>query len=137
MWWLAIAIACFIPIVWLTFTYTLPEFTKREDIDNDMLFILSSGLAVKFLTITAWVFVVRFVSKNYYAEKHLKQVALHRASVLKSLHAIYENITNQDERDSLIKIGGLVAFQPYETGYISRKEGAGEKNNNLSDLLKG
>ena len=40
------------------------------------------------------------------------------------------------KRDSLIKAGALVAFQSYETGYISRKEGAGETKANLSEFFK-
>ena len=131
---LVVVAVLFIPIVWLTYSYTLPEFVKSNT-DETWQFILNSGLAVKFLIVIAWIAVIRFVSKNYYAEKHLRQIALHRASVLKSLHAVYENITNQDEKDSLIKAGALAAFQVYETGYISRKEGAGEAKSNFLDML--
>ena len=127
-----------IPIVWIAYTATLPEFAelgKKNDVNNGLQFILNSGLTVKFFIVAAWIFVVRFVSQNYYAEKHLKQVSLHRASVLRSLHAVYENIENPAERDGLIKAGALIAFQPYATGYISRKNGAGAMNTNLMDTL--
>lgn len=95
-----------------------------------------AAIVIKLGLIIGWTQVIRFFSKNYNAEKHLEQVALHRKNVLQSLHAVHRAITEQPEKDSIVKIGAAVAFQANETGYITRKEGAGGHEDILAQLLE-
>lgn len=65
------------------------------------------------------------MKRNYFAEKHLEQADIHRRNVLKALHAVYSTIKNEEEKDHIVSIGAAVAFAEPESGYITRKEGAG------------
>lgn len=93
------------------------------------------ALVIKGSIIMAYVQIPLFIRKNYFAEKHLEQSLIHRRNVLKALHAVYKTINNQEEKDKIITVGATIAFSEPESGFITRKEGAGG-NDNLEAILK-
>lgn len=135
--YLYLSIAAFISILAFIFFLTVSEvaYIKSHFSDEIRRNIDIASIAIKLAVIVGWAQVIRFFHKNYNAEKHLQQVTLHRKDVLQSLHAVYLAITDQAEKDTIIKIGAAVAFQAYETGYISRKEGAGNQDDVMTSLL--
>ena len=93
------------------------------------------ALVIKGSIIMAYVQIPLFIRKNYFAEKHLEQSSIHRRNVLKALHAVYKTINNQEEKDKIITVGATIAFSEPESGFITRKEGAGG-DDNLEAILK-
>lgn len=93
------------------------------------------ALVIKGSIIMAYIQVPLFIRKNYFAEKHLEQSSIHRRNVLKALHAVYKTINNQEEKDKIITVGATIAFSEPESGFITRKEGAGG-DDNLEAILK-
>lgn len=93
------------------------------------------ALAIKGSIIMAYIQIPLFIRKNYFAEKHLEQSSIHRRNVLKALHAVYKTINNQEEKDKIITVGATIAFSEPESGFITRKEGAGG-DDNLEAILK-
>ena len=93
------------------------------------------ALVVKGSIIMAYIQIPLFIRKNYFAEKHLEQSSIHRRNVLKALHAVYKTINNQEEKDKIITVGATIAFSEPESGFITRKEGAGG-DDNLEAILK-
>lgn len=98
--------------------------------------IAVASIAIKIGLIVAWTQVIRFIARDYHAEMHLKQVAVHRKNVLRSLHAVYNSIEDKDEKDKIVRIGAAVAYQQSETGYITTKEGAGTQSDPLMSLIE-
>lgn len=86
-------------------------------------------LAIKGSIIMTYIQIPLFIRKNYFAEKHLEQSSIHRRNVLKALHAVYKTINNQEEKDKIITVGATIAFSEPESGFITRKEGAGGDDN--------
>lgn len=84
------------------------------------------ALAIKAALVFAYLQVPAFIKRNYFAEKHLQQAYLHRRDVLKALNAVYNSIQDPVEKDKIIVVGAAIAFSESESGYITRKEGAGE-----------
>ena len=93
------------------------------------------ALVIKGSIIMAYIQIPLFIRKNYFAEKHLEQSSIHRRNVLKALHAVYKTIDNQEEKDKIITVGATIAFSEPESGFITRKEGAGG-DDNLEAILK-
>ena len=93
------------------------------------------ALVIKGSIIMAYIQIPLFIRKNYFAEKHLEQSSIHRRNVLKALHAVYKTINNQEEKDKIITVGATIAFSEPESGFITRKEGAGG-DDNLEAILK-
>ena len=93
------------------------------------------ALVIKASVIMAYIQIPLFIRKNYFAEKHLEQSSIHRRNVLKALHAVYKTISNQEEKDKIITVGATIAFSEPESGFITRKEGAGG-DDNLEAILK-
>lgn len=93
------------------------------------------ALVIKGSIIMAYVQIPLFIRKNYFAEKHLEQSSIHRRNVLKALHAVYKTINNKEEKDKIITVGATIAFSEPESGFITRKEGAGG-DDNLEAILK-
>lgn len=83
-------------------------------------------ISVKAALVFAYLQIPGFIKRNYFAEKHLQQAYTHRRNVLQSLQAVYNTIQEQSERDNIIKVGASIAFSESESGYITRKEGAGD-----------
>ena len=92
-------------------------------------------LAIKGSIVMAYIQIPLFIRKNYFAEKHLEQSSIHRRDVLKALHAVYKTINNQEEKDKIITVGATIAFSEPESGFITRKEGAGG-DDSLEAILK-
>lgn len=92
-------------------------------------------LVIKGSIVMAYIQIPLFIRKNYFAEKHLEQSSIHRRNVLKALHAVYKTITNQEEKDKILTVGATIAFSEPESGFITRKEGAGG-DDNLEAILK-
>lgn len=93
------------------------------------------ALAIKASIIMAYIQIPLFIRKNYFAEKHLEQSSIHRRNVLKALHAVYKTINDSEEKDRIITVGATIAFSEPESGFITRKEGAGD-NDNFETILK-
>ena len=93
------------------------------------------ALVIKGSIIMAYIQIPLFIRKNYFAEKHLEQSSIHRRNVLKALHAVYKTINNKEEKDKIITVGATIAFSEPESGFITRKEGAGG-DDNLEAILK-
>ena len=127
--WLIRSIIILMIIIAALLHFQIAEFPLVQDwLSND---IKSTGtlnviiLTVKASVIMAYVQIPLFLRKNYFAEKHLEQSALHRSNVLNSLYAVYNTINDQEERNKIITVGSTVAFSEPESGFITRKEGAG------------
>lgn len=136
--YLYLSIAAFGVLLGLILFLTISEsnFIKSHFSEEVRRNIDLASIAIKLAAVVGWTQIIRFFYKNYNAEKHLEQVAIHRRDVLQSLHAVYTAITDANERDTIIKIGVAVAFQPYETGYITRREGAGSQDDIVARLLE-
>ncbi len=104
---------------------------KKAAADNlkTLVFIIKGSIII------AYVQIPLFIRKNYFAEKHLEQSSIHRRNVLKALHAVYKTISNQEERDKILTVGATIAFSEPESGFITRKEGAGG-DDNIEAILK-
>lgn len=94
------------------------------------------ALAIKGGIVAAYAQIPLFLKKNYYAERHLEQANIHRRNVLRSLHAVYNVVSDESERNRLLVIGATTAFSEPESGFITRKEGAGSDNSNIDAILK-
>lgn len=94
------------------------------------------ALAIKGGVVAAYAQIPLFLKKNYYAERHLEQANIHRRNVLRSLHAVYNTVSDEGERNRLLVIGATIAFSEPESGFITRKEGAGSDNSSIDALLK-
>ena len=92
-------------------------------------------LIIKGSIIIAYIQIPLFIRKNYFAEKHLEQSSIHRRNVLKALHAVYKTISNTEEKDKILTVGATIAFSEPESGFITRKEGAGG-DDNIEAILK-
>ncbi len=92
-------------------------------------------LIIKGSIIIAYIQIPLFIRKNYFAEKHLEQSSIHRRNVLKALHAVYKTISNAEEKDKILTVGATIAFSEPESGFITRKEGAGG-DDNIEAILK-
>ena len=92
-------------------------------------------LVIKGSIVMTYIQIPLFIRKNYFAEKHLEQSSIHRRNVLKALHAVYKTINNQEEKDKILTVGATIAFSEPESGFITRKEGAGG-DDNLEAILK-
>ncbi len=78
---------------------------------------------------------IRFFNRNYNANKHLEYQSLHKRDVLKALVGVYKNIDDTNMKDELLRSGALIAFQNTESGFISKKEGAGNTSDNAVSIL--
>lgn len=106
------------------------EFKEKLEIPRIVALAIKGGL------VAACAQIPLFLKKNYYAERHLEQTNVHRRNVLKSLHAVYNTVGDEKERDRLLVIGATVAFSEPESGFITRKEGAGSDGTNIDAILK-
>lgn len=104
---------------------------KKAAADNlkTLVFIIKGSIII------AYVQIPLFIRKNYFAEKHLEQSSIHRRNVLKALHAVYKTISNAEEKDKILTVGATIAFSEPESGFITRKEGAGG-DDNIEAILK-
>ena len=104
---------------------------KKAAADNlkTLVFIIKGSIII------AYVQIPLFIRKNYFAEKHLEQSSIHRRNVLRALHAVYKTISNPEEKDKILTVGATIAFSEPESGFITRKEGAGG-DDNIEAILK-
>ena len=104
---------------------------KKAAADNlkTLVFIIKGSIII------AYVQTPLFIRKNYFAEKHLEQSSIHRRNVLRALHAVYKTISNPEEKDKILTVGATIAFSEPESGFITRKEGAGG-DDNIEAILK-
>ena len=114
----------------------------KAEIPSDV--IPANGLAAEFIVLTikasivvAWIQIIRFINKKYFALCHLQQMAKHKSQTLKSMQAIYANTDDEKMRQTFLLAGAIEVFRTYETGYLSRKEGAGSTGSiDLGDFLQ-
>ncbi|HMP67341.1 MAG TPA: hypothetical protein PKA60_01155 [Candidatus Paceibacterota bacterium] len=101
--------------------------------DDLKLITMGTGFLIIKVMILFFVYQISiFYKRNYNAEKHLQEVYQHRSDVLNSLHAVYNGIKDSAEKDKILTMGVLFAYERGETGYITTKEGAGS-NDSLVD----
>lgn len=123
------------------FCVRLPDFNLLEqviadDIKGGTELPQIISLAIKFGILTIYTQVLLFVKKNYYAERHLEQANIHRRNILRSLHAIYNVISDEGERNRLLVVGATTAFSEPKSGFITRKEGAGSDSSSIDAIFK-
>lgn len=109
----------------------LSDDIKKAAADNlkILVFIIKGSIIIAYIQIPL------FIRKNYFAEKHLEQSSIHRRNVLRALHAVYKTISNAEEKDKILTVGATIAFSEPESGFITRKEGAGG-DDNIEAILK-
>lgn len=109
----------------------LADDIKKAAADNlkILVFIIKGSIIIAYIQIPL------FIRKNYFAEKHLEQSSIHRRNVLRALHAVYKTISNAEEKDKILTVGATIAFSEPESGFITRKEGAGG-DDNIEAILK-
>lgn len=132
MTYLIISIIGFVVVLVIVIFFNISEFpilknALAEDLrrSNNLSILI---LAIKAALIFAYLQIPYFIKRNYFAEKHLEQACIHRRDVLKALHAVYNTIADQNEKDRIITTGAAIAFSEAESGYITRKEGAGSED---------
>jgi hypothetical protein len=129
--WYIISLIILLIAIGLIFFFSFSDLPYIKDrIAEDIKYNLTISVLI-FKALVAFFFfqVVQFFRKSYNAEKHLEEVYKHRSDVLQSLHAVYNSIEDKSEKDSLLRIAALYAFERGETGYITTKEGAGSGEN--------
>lgn len=138
---LAISVIIFIAIIASLLNIQIFNFSTIEGLlANDIKKAAADNLKtlvliIKGSIIIAYVQIPLFIRKNYFAEKHLEQSSIHRRNVLKALHAVYKTISNAEEKDKILTVGATIAFSEPESGFITRKEGAGG-DDNIEAILK-
>ena len=137
--WYVISLIGFAGIVGLIFFVSVAEFELiQTHIAGDIsVASLNTGiLALKAALLFFAYQISSFFKRTFNAEKHLEHQSQHRCDVLQSLHAIYNSISNVEERDKVLAAGALFAYERGESGYISTKEGAGVSDSFESILAK-
>lgn len=138
---LAISVIIFIAIIASLLNIQIFNFSTIEELlANDIKKAAADNLKtlvliIKGSIIIAYIQIPLFIRKNYFAEKHLEQSSIHRRNVLKALHAVYKTISNAEEKDKILTVGATIAFSEPESGFITRKEGAGG-DDNIEAILK-
>lgn len=127
----------FIILIGITFFISISDFNYiKNHLAADLTYkIVVTSISIKIGLIFGYIQFIRFINRNYNAEKHLENVYLHRRNVLQTLHAVYGAISNAEEKDRILSAGALLAFERGETGYITTKEGAGSDDSVLNVLL--
>ncbi len=139
--WLALSVIVFIIIVTSLLNIQIFNFPKIEGLLADDIKkavadnLKTLVLIIKGSIIIAYIQIPLFIRKNYFAEKHLEQSSIHHRNVLRALHAVYKTISNPEEKDKILTVGATIAFSEPETGFITRKEGAGG-DDNIEAILK-
>lgn len=139
--WLALSVIVFIIIVTSLLNIQIFNFPKIEGLLADDIKKAAADnlktlvLIIKGSIIIAYIQIPLFIRKNYFAEKHLEQSSIHRRNVLRALHAVYKTISNPEEKDKILTVGATIAFSEPESGFITRKEGAGG-DDNIEAILK-
>lgn len=139
--WLVVAIIGWVVLASILLCVQLSDFTVlnqiiADDVRGGMEIPRIVALAIKGGILAVYTQIPLFLKKNYYAERHLEQANIHRRNVLKSLHAVYNTVNDDVEKNKLLVIGATAAFSEPESGFITRKEGAGSDNSSIESILK-
>ena len=130
--YLVVSIIIFIFIIAAVLFIDITEFPIIKNVLADDIrginYLNILTLSIKAAIIFVYLQIPLFIKRNYFAEKHLEHSNIHRRNVLRSLHAVYNSISDNAEKSKIISIGAAIAFSEPESGYITRKEGAGETN---------
>jgi len=139
-----ISLVGFLTVVGLIFFVSVAEHPLLQKIiakdiaNNNLPLALNTAIISLKLILLLFAFqIMQFFRKNYYVEKHLQQVNQHRSDVLQSLHAVYDVITDAEEKNKILSAGALFAYERGETGYLTTKEGAGSGGGMLETILGG
>ncbi len=92
-------------------------------------------LAFKAILIFIAYQLVRYFSRNLFAHKHIAYMSGHRKNILNSLQAIHSSVQNQDLKDKILAMGAASAFSAGESGFLTTREGAGEDESILNNVL--
>lgn len=128
----------FAGVIALVFFFSIADTPFLHDLIADDIrgLPLNTGIFILKIATLFFVFqITQFFRKNYGAEKHLEEVYQHRSDVLQSLHAVYNALTDQAERDKILSAGALFAYERGETGYITTKEGAGSSDDIIGGIF--
>jgi hypothetical protein len=88
----------------------------------------------KILALVVVLLPLRFAIKNYNATSHQRTIYTHKSVVVRTLDA-YTAKMDTSRRDEVRQLIAAEIFQTPETGYISRKEGAGSSEIPMEYLL--
>ena len=82
-------------------------------------------------------FKFRYLLEKIILQKNIQSSLqlIHRRNVLNALHAVYKTINSAEEKDKILTVGATIAFSEPESGFITRKEGAGG-DDNIEAILK-
>jgi hypothetical protein len=137
--WLIASIVALVVLISVLIFLNITEFPPLREVFAEDL--RQSGeltvlvLAIKAALVFAYLQIPYFIKRNYFAEKHLEQACIHRRDVLQALHAVYNALDDKSERDKIISTGAAIAFSEAESGYITRREGAGGADDGVSALI--
>ncbi len=84
---------------------------------------------VKAVVLLAPVYLIRFCVRNYNANKHLSSTNLQRANSI-SVAELFTRGINSENKEAYIKLIELI-FTQDETGYITKREGAGSNDTSI------
>lgn len=137
-WYLFAAIAGLVVIIVAAYVLEIPKDIRPSS------GLLAGSIAIETLTLTvkvalvvAWLQLIKLIRRKYFALQHLHQIASHKAKTLKSMQGIIDNTDNKQMKERLLIAGAAEVFKSYETGYLSKKEGAGSTGvRDAKDLLQ-
>ncbi len=99
---------------------------------NDPSDLIYAKLVTKILAIIPVLYLVRIFQRNYNAFMHLAAVNRHKAQALKTLKAyLSDSSIGPEARIEILKEANRHVFDTNQTGFISRKDGAGSSESGL------
>ncbi len=97
------------------------------------------SISVRAVVLLAPAYLIRFSVRNYNASKHLSVINTHRAQVAGILNAYIAMVSGADgdRKKEILMIAAQLLFDPGESGYITRRDGAGTSDNFFSGQTGG
>lgn len=91
-----------------------------------------AAFSIKTFVAIVGFYVARVCFRQYSVHKHLETLNRHRANIMRTLPGFAESVG--DNRDIVYGAGAKAVFDAGETGFITRKEGAGADDSFVSDI---
>ncbi len=115
--WVFLVVASIVSTSWFgTYLFREVDFTK----------VTLEEVLARALLLAAPAYAIRFCVRNYNASKHLAATNRHRAVVLRTLLAFLSRTEIGDQvREQIVVEAARQVFATEESGYITRKDGAG------------
>lgn len=135
-------VAAIIAIIWVFSTAT-PSASEREDgysssrssRDNEVPNVVLTGLQ-GVLILVPLIFLLRFANRSYRINKHLEVTYAHRWALQQSLAEYIEIAGPGANREQMVMEVLPFFYSDIETGYITKKDGLGDKEIIPPALLK-